>query len=89
MLIMFVLMVVRGSLVSRELSFGNVIFVVESPDAVQLEVDSLNVVRHVVRLLDGHRASIPVELVNDGDLPLLIDRMLQRTGLDTVRIPKV
>ena len=31
----------------------------------------------------------PFELVNDDDLLLLIDRMLQRRGLDTVRISKV
>ena len=29
------------------------------------------------------------ELVNDGDLLLLIERMLQRRGLDTVRVSKV
>ena len=45
-----------------------------------MEVDNLNVVRHVGR---------PVELVNDGDHLLLNDRMLQRRGLDTVRITKV
>ena len=35
----------------------------------------MNVVRHVGRLLDG-RGSSPFELVNDGDLLLLIERML-------------
>ena len=38
-------------------------------------------VRHVGRLLDGRSGSSPHELVNDG--------MLQRRGLDTVRITKV
>ena len=39
-------------------------------------------------MLDGCRGSVPFELVNDGDLLLLIDRMLHRRGLDT-RISKV
>ena len=43
----------------------------------------------VGRLLDGSAASRPVELVNDGDLVLLIERMLQLRELDTVRISKV
>ena len=54
-----------------------------------LGVDILDVVRHVGRLLDGHRGSIPLELVTDGDLLLLIDRMLHLRGLDTVRVTKV
>ena len=57
--------------------------------AVHLGVDNLGVVRHVGRLLSGCRDSKPFELVNDGDLLLLIDRMLQRRGLDTVCISKV
>ena len=47
------------------------------------------VVRHVGRLLDGHPGSVPFEHVKDGDLLLLIDRMLHLRGLDTVRISKV
>ena len=46
-------------------------------------------VRHVGRLLDGHRGSVPFELVKDGDLLLLVERMLRLRGLDTVRITKV
>ena len=57
--------------------------------AVHLGVDNLGVVRHVSRLLDGCRGPKPFELVNDGDLLLLIDRMLQQRGLDTVCISKV
>ena len=41
------------------------------------------VVRHVGRLLDGRTASRPAELVLDGDLILLIVRMLHLQGLDT------
>ena len=51
--------------------------------------DNLNVARHAGRLLDGHRGSTPIELVNCGDLLLLVARMLQLSCLDTVRITKV
>ena len=44
--------------------------------------------RHVGRLLDGRPGSTPCELVNDGDLLLLIDRMLHLRGRDMVRISK-
>ena len=54
-----------------------------------LGVDNLGVVRHVGRLLDGCHGPVPFELVNDGDLLLLIDRMLHLRGRDTVRISKV
>ena len=52
-------------------------------------VDNLGVVRHVGRLLGGHHCSVPFELVKDGDLLLLIERMLHLRGLDTVQITKV
>ena len=64
-----------------------VILALQSADDVHLGVGNLGVVRHVGRLVDGHRGSIPFELVTDGDLLLLIERMLR--GLDTVRITKV
>ena len=71
----------------RELKCG--VSFLQTSRAVHLGVDNLGVVRHVGRLLDGCRDSKPFELVNDGDLLLLIDRMLQQRGLDTVRISKV
>ena len=52
-------------------------------------MDNLGVVRHVGRLLDGRLGSIPFELLKDGDLLLLIDRMLRLRGPDTLRISKV
>ena len=61
----------------------------QSFSAVHVGVDKLGVVRHVGRLLDGHHGSSPLELVKDGDLLLLIERMLRLGGLDTVRIAKV
>ena len=40
-------------------------------------------------LLDGRGCSVPFELVKDGDLLVLIERMLHLRGLDNVRISKV
>ena len=66
-----------------------VILALHSFDAVHLGVDDLNVVGHVARLLDGRAGSCPRELVNDGHLLLLIEKVLQLKGLDTVRFTKV
>ena len=66
-----------------------VILALQSPGAVHLGVDNLSVVRHVGRLLDGRHGPIPFELVKDGDLLLLIKKMLQLRGLATARISKV
>ena len=55
-----------------------VILALQTSRAVHLGVDNLGVVRHVGRPLGGCRGSKPFELVNDGDLLLLIDRMLRR-----------
>ena len=66
-----------------------VVLALESSRAVHLGVDNLGVVRHVDRLLRGCRGPKPFELVNDVDLLLLIEHMLHRRGLDTVRISKV
>ena len=45
--------------------------------------------RHVGRPLEGNVGSRPAELVKDGNLILLIDRILEMCGRDTVRISKV
>ena len=74
--------------VQRAVLWG-VILALQSSGAVYLGVDNLNVVRHVGCLLDGRPGSIPVELLKDGDLLLLIDRMLRLRGPDTVRSSKV
>ena len=65
-----------------------VILALQASRAIHLGVDNLGVVRHVGRLLDGCRGAVPFELVNDGDLLLLIDRMHRSRGLDTARISK-
>ena len=62
-----------------------VILALQTSRAVHLGVDNLGVVRHVGRLLDGCRGPVLFELVKDGDLLLLIDRMLHQRGLDTGR----
>ena len=66
-----------------------VILALQSSGAVHLGVGNLGVVRHVRRLLDGHHGSVPFELVKDGDLLLLIYRMLHLRGRGAVRITKV
>ena len=66
-----------------------VVLALQTSRAVHLGVDNLGVVRHVDRLLRGCRGPKPFELVNDGDLLLLLEHMLNRRGLDTVRISKV
>ena len=66
-----------------------VILALQSSSAVHLGVDNLGVVRHVGRLLDGHHGSVPLELANDADLLLLIERILHLRGRDTVMISKV
>ena len=63
-----------------------VILALQSSDAVHVGVDNLGVVRHVGRLSNGHHGSTPLELVTDGDLLVLIDRMLHPRGHDTVHI---
>ena len=56
---------------------------------MHLGVDNLNVLRHVGRLLDGGPGARPFEIVKDGDLLCLIDRMLQLRGLGAVKVSKV
>ena len=66
-----------------------VILALQSSCAVHLGVDNLGVVRHVGRLLDGCHGPVPFELVKDGDLRMLIERILHLRGLATARISKV
>ena len=66
-----------------------VILALQASEAIHLDVDNLHVVRHVGRLVDGNRGVTPVELLNDGDLILLVDRMLEQRGRGAVRISKI
>ena len=63
-----------------------VILALQTSRAVHLGVDNLGVVRHVGRLLDGYRGPKPFELVNDGDLLLLSDRMLRQRAVLTLSL---
>ena len=56
----------------NELRCGVSILPLLSSSAVYLGVDNLGIVRHVRRLLDGCPGSTPFELVNDGDLLLIV-----------------
>ena len=69
--------------------FCGVILALQAANAVHLGVDNLGVVRHVGRLLDGNVGSCPAELVKDGDVILLMGRMLEMRGRDTVRVSEV
>ena len=66
-----------------------VILALQSDKAVHVGFDILGVVRHVGRLLDGVTPPTPLELVTDGDLLVLIRRMIDLRGCNTVRITKV
>ena len=61
----------------------------QSSDAVYIGVDNLGVVRHVGRLLDDCSFATPLELVTDDDLLILLRRMIDLRGRDTVRVSKV
>ena len=73
----------------RRAELWGVILALQSADAVHIGVDNLGVFRHVGRLLDGCSFSAPLELVIDGDLFLLLRRMIDLRGRDTVRVTEV
>ena len=86
--VVIVLFLVHCSLFKRA-EFWGVILALQANDGVHLGVDNLCVDRHVGRLLDGKTTFRSAEVVKDGDLILLIERMLRLRVLDTVRISKV
>ena len=69
--------------------FWGVVLAMQATNAVHLGVDNLNVVWHVGRLLDGVSTVCPFELVDDGDLIILIRKLLSIRGEGTVCISKV
>ena len=74
----------------KGLSFGVcLLLALQATNAVHLGVDNLNVVRHVGRLLDGFSGVRPLELVDDGDLIILVRKLLSIRGEGTVCISKV
>ena len=81
---------VRGPLQSvQRAELWGVILALQCSSAVHLGVDNLNVVRHVSRILDGRVACRPSELTFDGDLLIVIERMIQQRGVRSVKISKV
>ena len=57
-----------------------VILALQAGDGIHLGVDNFGVVRHVGRILDGRPPSRPFELLPDGDLLFLFERMLSIRG---------
>ena len=81
---------IRGPLQSvQRAELWGVILAVQSSSAVHLGVDNLNVVRHVSRLLEGRISGKPFELTFDGDLLIIIERMIQLRGAQSLKITKV
>ena len=68
--------------------FWGVVLALQATNAVHLGVDNLNVVRHVGRLLHDLSSVRPLELVDDGDLIILIRKLLSIRGEGTVCISK-
>ena len=69
--------------------FWGVVLALQATNAVHLGVDNIIVVRHAGRLLDGVSGARPLELVDDGDLIILIRKKLSIRGEGTVCISKV
>ena len=68
--------------------FWGVVLALQATNAVHLGVDNLNVVRHVGRLLNGLSSVRPLELVDDGDLIILIRKLLSIRGEGTMCISR-
>ena len=73
----------------QRVELWGVVLALQSAEAVHVGVDNLGVVRHVGRLLCDSPPSTPLELVTDGDLVILIRRMIDLRGSNTVRVTKV
>ena len=81
---------IRGPLQSVHRSeLWGVILALHCSSAVHLDVDNLNVVRHVSRFLEGRVSDEPLELTFDGDLLAVIERMVHQRGVQYVKISRV
>ena len=69
--------------------FWGVVLALQTSNAVHLGVDFLNVVRQVGHLLNGLSGVRPLELVDDGNLIILIRKLLSIRGEGAVCISKV
>ena len=74
---------------SNVLSFGGVIAALQASRPVHLGVDNANVVGHVGRVLAGRKPSRPLELLVDGDLIALVQKLVTIRGPKTTAISKV
>ena len=54
-----------------------------------LGVDTLNVVRHVFRILEGRVPCRPFDLTFDGDLLTIIERMIHLRAVQSTKVCKV
>ena len=59
------------------------------PDLFTWGWDNANVVGHVARMLAGKKAARPYELMVDGDLLVLVQKLLDARGPGTTKISKV
>ena len=62
---------------------------IHATEAVHVEVDTLNVVRHVGCICDDVEAAWALELMNDGGLLTLVHEMVLRRGEGTTHATKV
>ena len=56
---------------------------------VHLGVDNANVVGHVGRILAGRKSQSPLELLEDGDLLAIVQKLVDLRGPGTTAISKV
>ena len=78
---------IRGPLQSvQRAELSGVILALQCSSAVHLGVDNLNVVRHVSQILEGRMSGTPFELIFDGDLLTIIERMIQLRGFRMSRL---
>ena len=81
---------IRGPLQSvQRAELWGVILALQCSSAVHLGVDNLNVVRHVSRFLEGRVSDKPLELTFDGDLLIIIEKMIQLRGAQNLKITNV
>ena len=66
-----------------------VVLALQGAARVHLEVDNLNVVRHVARIVSGKKEGRPFELCVDGDLLSLIENMVHKRGPGSNLVSKV
>ena len=71
------------------LNFGALFLLYSAPLLFILDVDNLNVVRHVSRILEGRISCRPSELAFDGDLLVIIERMIHLRGVQSTKVSKV